>query len=169
MINIIGLGNCGNNILNTISKFKDKSINLISLQKDVQILLLSKSDINIEIKSGFTKQLDEILKNSSKIFIICSSAGTISNEYLVFLIDSLNSFQIEYKIILITPFSFENKGIKSDSLISKVENKENLIIFENNKIIPLKEKFKKMDKEIYQLILENIWKLYMKIKIYHKI
>ena len=115
MINIIGLGNCGNNILNTISKFKDKSIN-----------------------------------------IICSSAGTISNEYLVFLIDSLNSFQIEYKIILITPFSFENKGIKSDSLISKVENKENLIIFENNKIIPLKEEFEKMDKEIYQLILENI-------------
>ena len=128
MINIIGLGNCGNNILNTISKFRNKNMNLISLQKDLQIFLFSKSDINIEIKSGFTKQLDEILKNSSKIFIICSSAGTISNEYLPFLIDSLNSFQIEYKIILITPFSFENKGIKSDSLISKVENKENLII-----------------------------------------
>lgn len=156
MINIIGLGNCGNNIFNTISKFKDKSINLISLQKDVQILLFSKSDINIEIKSGFTKQLDEILKNSSKVFIIGASSGTTSNEYIPFLIDSLNSFQIEYKIILITPFSFENKGMKSDILISKLEDKKNLIVFENNKITPLKEEFEKMDKEIYQLILENI-------------
>lgn len=156
MINIIGLGNCGNNILNIVSKFKNKSINLISLQKDVQILLLSKSDINIEIKSGFTKQLDEILKNSSKVFIIGASAGTTSNEYLFFLIDSLNSFQIEYKIILVTPFSFENKGVKSNSLISKLEDKKNVIVFENNKITPLKEEFEKMDKEIYQLILENI-------------
>ena len=156
MINIIGLGNCGNNILNTISKFKDKSINLISLQKDMQILLLSKSDINIEIKSGFTKQLDEILENSSKVFIIGASAGTTSNEYIPFLFDSLNSFQIEYKIILITPFSFENKGMKSDTLISKLEDKKNLIVFENNKITALKEEKKKMDKEIYQLILENI-------------
>lgn len=156
MINIIGLGNCGNNILNTILRFKDKSINLISLQKDVQILLLSKSDINIEIKSGFTKQLDEILKNSSKVFIIGASAGTTSNEYIPFLLDSLNSFQIEYKIILVTPFSFENKGVKSNSLISKLEDKKNVIVFENNKITPLKEEFEKMDKEIYQLILENI-------------
>jgi cell division GTPase FtsZ len=156
LINIIGLGNCGNNILNTISKFKDKSINLISLQKDMQILLLSKSDINIEIKSGFTKQLDEILENSSKVFIIGASAGTTSNEYIPFLFDSLNSFQIEYKIILITPFSFENKGMKSDTLISKLEDKKNLIVFENNKITALKEEFEKMDKEIYQLILENI-------------
>ena len=156
MINIIGLGNCGNNILNTISKFRNKNMNLISLQKDLQIFLFSKSDINIEIKSGFTKQLDEILKNSSKIFIICSSAGTISNEYLPFLIDSLNSFQIEYKIILITPFSFENKGMKSDTLISKLEDKKNLIVFDNNKITPFKEEFEKMDEEIYQVILENI-------------
>ena len=156
MINIIGLGNCGNNILNTISKFKDKSINLISLQKDMQILLLSKSDINIEIKSGFTKQLDEILENSSKVFIMGAPAGTTSNEYIPFLFDSLNSFQIEYKIILITPFSFENKGMKSDTLISKLEDKKNLIVFENNKITALKEEFEKMDKEIYQLILENI-------------
>lgn len=156
MINIIGLGNCGNNILNTISEFKNKSVNLISLQKDLQILLLSKSNINIEIKSGFTKQLDEILKNSSKVFIIGASAGTISNEYIPFLIDSLNSFQTEYKIILITPFSFEKKEIKSDSLISKLEDKKNLIVFENNKITPLKEEFEKMDKEIYELILENI-------------
>lgn len=156
MINIIGLGNCGNNILNTISEFKNKSINLISLQKDVQILLFSKSDINIEIKSGFTKQLDEIFKNSSKIFIIGASSGTTSNEYIPFLIDSLNSFQIEYKIILITPFSFEKKEIKSDSLISKLKEEKNIIVFENNKIIPLKEEFEKMDKEIYQLILENI-------------
>ena len=156
MINIIGLGNCGNNILNTISKFRNKNMNLISLQKDLQIFLFSKSDINIEIKSGFTKQLDEILKNSSKIFIICSSAGTISNEYLVFLIDSLNSFQIEYKIILITPFSFENKGVNSNILISKLEEKKNLIVFDNNKITPFKEEFEKMDEEIYQVILENI-------------
>ena len=156
MINIIGLGNCGNNILNSVSKFKNKSINLISLQKDLQILLLSKSNINIEIKSGFTKQLDEILKNSSKVFIICASAGTVSNEYLFFLIDSLNSFQIDYKIILITPFSFENKGVKSNSLISKLEDKKNVIVFDNNKITPLKEEFEKMDKKIYQLILENI-------------
>ena len=156
MINIIGLGNCGNNILNTISKFKDKSINLISLQKDMQILLLSKSDINIEIKSGFTKQLDEILENSSKVFIIGASAGTTSNEYIPFLFDSLNSFQIEYKIILITPFSFENKGMKSDTLISKLEDKKNLIVFDNNKITPFKEEFEKMDEEIYQVILENI-------------
>lgn len=156
MINIIGLGNCGNNILNTISRFKNKSINLISLQKDVQILLLSKSDINIEIKSGFTKQLDEILKNSSKVFIIGASAGTTSSEYIPFLIDSLNSFQIEYKIILITSFSFEKKEIKSDSLISKLKKEKNIIVLENNKITPLKEEFEKMDKEIYQLILENI-------------
>lgn len=169
MINIIGLGNCGNNILNTISKFRNKNMNLISLQKDLQIFLFSKSDINIEIKSGFTKQLDEILKNSSKIFIICSSAGTISNEYLPFLIDSLNSFQIEYKIILITPFSFENKVVNSNILISKLEEKKNLIVFDNNKITPFKEEFEKMDEEIYQVILENIWKSYMKIKIYHKI
>ena len=94
MINIIGLGNCGNNILNTISKFKDKSINLISLQKDMQILLLSKSDINIEIKSGFTKQLDEILENSSKVFIIGASAGTTSNEYIPFLFDSYIVLQL---------------------------------------------------------------------------
>ena len=156
MINIIGLGNCGNNILNTISKFKDKSINLISLQKDMQILLLSKSDINIEIKSGFTKQLDEILENSSKVFIIGASAGTTSNEYIPFLFDSLNSFQIEYKIILITPFSFENKGVNSNILISKLEEKKNLIVFDNNKITPFKEEFEKMDEEIYQVILENI-------------
>ena len=156
MINIIGLGNCGNNILNTISKFRNKNMNLISLQKDLQIFLFSKSDINIEIKSGFTKQLDEILKNSSKIFIICSSAGTISNEYLPFLIDSLNSFQIEYKIILITPFSFVNKGVNSNILISKLEEKKNLIVFDNNKITPFKEEFEKMDEEIYQVILENI-------------
>lgn len=156
MINIIGLGNCGNNILNTISRFKNKSINLISLQRDVQILLFSKSDINIEVKSGFTKQLDEILKNSSKVFIIGASAGTTSNEYIPFLIDNLNSFQIEYKIILITPFSFEKKEIKSDSLISKLKEEKNIIVFENNKITPLKEEFEKMDKEIYQLILENI-------------
>ena len=156
MINIIGLGNCGNNILNTISKFKDKSINLISLQKDMQILLLSKSDINIEIKSGFTKQLDEILENSSKVFIIGASAGTTSNEYIPFLFDSLNSFQIEYKIILITPFSFENKVVNSNILISKLEEKKNLIVFDNNKITPFKEEFEKMDEEIYQVILENI-------------
>ena len=156
MINIIGLGNCGNNILNTISKFRNKNMNLISLQKDLQIFLFSKSDINIEIKSGFTKQLDEILKNSSKIFIICSSAGTISNEYLPFLIDSLNSFQIEYKIILITPFSFENKVVNSNILFSKLEEKKNLIVFDNNKITPFKEEFEKMDEEIYQVILENI-------------
>lgn len=156
MINIIGLGNCGNNILNTISKFRNKNMNLISLQKDLQIFLFSKSDINIEIKSGFAKQLDEILKNSSKIFIICSSAGTISNEYLPFLIDSLNSFQIEYKIILITPFSFENKVVNSNILISKLEEKKNLIVFDNNKITPFKEEFEKMDEEIYQVILENI-------------
>ena len=75
MINIIGLGNCGNNILNTISEFKNKSINLISLQKDVQILLFSKSDINIEIKSNIGRNsnskkkrnpIDRIRKSSKK-------------------------------------------------------------------------------------------------------
>ena len=46
--------------------------------------------------------------------------------------------------------------MKSDTLISKLEDKKNLIVFENNKITALKEEFEKMDKEIYQLILENI-------------
>ena len=77
-------------------------------------------------------------------------------EYLPFLIDSLNSFQIEYKIILITPFSFENKGVNSNILISKLEEKKNLIVFDNNKITPFKEEFEKMDEEIYQVILETI-------------
>ena len=46
--------------------------------------------------------------------------------------------------------------MNSNILVSKIEDKKNLIVFDNNKITPFKEEFEKMDEEIYQVILENI-------------
>lgn len=152
-ITIISLGGMGSNFLNFVNK---------DLKKDI-------SDIEINTLLLNPKELDkDFIKNSvqkdEQVFVVVALGGSSSN-VLIELVDIFKEINIKPCLIVLKPFIFESKEkIKlANSTIEKLNNLDNLKIFDNNDLneqcddnTSMKEVFELMDKNIFKFIIESV-------------
>ena len=60
---VIGIGGCGNNIVNLIQDKIDNDFKTVSIQKDLQLIAISKSDFKLNTKDRDFENKLRISKN----------------------------------------------------------------------------------------------------------
>lgn len=74
---IIGLGGCGNNIINLLQDRIDDSFKTISIQKDLQLLTISNADFKLNPRDNdFEEKFNTIVNFSKNIFIVAGFGGS---------------------------------------------------------------------------------------------
>lgn len=133
---IVGLGGCGNNILNLLQNKKNKLSKTLSIQRDLQILSISNSDFKLNIKDvDFEIKLNVLLEYSNNISLIVGLSGTNSVLVLDKLIKKFQVANKEFKIFLTMPSKDEglSKQVKANNILEILkENTNNYEIFSNN-------------------------------------
>lgn len=151
-ITIIGLGGMGSNFINCVNK---------ELKNDIS---------NIEINTLLVnpKELDkDFIKNNvqkdEQIFVVVALGGSSSN-VLIKLVDIFKEINIKPYLIVLKPFAFESKERTklANSTIEKLNNLDNLKIFENNldevcdDNTNMNEAFELIDKNIFKFIIGSV-------------
>lgn len=148
---IIGIGGCGNNIINLVQDQIDDSYKTISIQKDLQLLAISKADFKLNPKEkDFKEKLNIIFGHSVKIIFIFGTAGSSSILYLENIIQLLRLSKIPFDILAVKPSKFEGENrIENSRIVSKRirELTRNYTFISN-------EQIKKSDDEIIDQILD---------------
>ena len=160
MIKIVGIGECGDNILNFLNTKID--VELVTLQSDVK--KLNDSQIKTRIKIGNDdKLLDNVLDGATKIFIVAGFGGNTGGKFSIALTKKAIEKNIEVQNIVILPFVFENVDKANNELKELNKINSNVSVYDNRNIANDENKDKKMsevmrsfDGLILELIEENI-------------
>ena len=116
---LIGLGGCGNNIINLMQDQLDQSYKTLSIQKDLQLLSISQADFKLNPKDkDYEEKLNVILEHASEVKLILGSSGTTSLLYLEKILKQLNDKNIPFEIVAIEPNKYE--GSKKTEISKKV-------------------------------------------------
>lgn len=136
---ILGLGNCGNNIINLIQDRLDNSYKSLSIQKDLQLLAISKADFKLNIKdNNFEKKFNTILNFSDNISLVAGLGGSSLFLYIEMLLKIIKKNKKTVTLYLTTPNSIEgsrrielsNQTVKTIESISTIS-----FIFKNDKLL----------------------------------
>ena len=156
MIKIIGIGGCGDNILNFLNTKID--VELVTLQSDVKKLNDSKIKTRIKIGND-DKLLDSVLDDASKIFVVAGFGGVTGGKFSIALTKKANEKNIEVQNIVILPFEFENEDKANNELEELNKINSNISVYSNRNIANNENKDKKMSevmRSFDELILELI-------------
>ena len=105
---VIGIGGCGNNIVNLIQDKIDNDFKTVSIQKDLQLIAISKSDFKLNTKDrDFENKLNILLQNCNNAIIVIGLAGTTSILYLDKILKLCRANKITYFIEGINPLKVE--------------------------------------------------------------
>lgn len=162
-IKIIGVGGAGNNVINRMIEDKIKSVDLIGINTDKQILDLCKVKKKIYIGSSVSKGLgagakpevgeraaeeniDEIkdaLKNTDMVFITCGMGGGTGTGASPVIAKVAKKMGILTVGVVTKPFKFEarKRMQNAESGIEKLrENVDTLIVIPNDKLLQIVDK-----------------------------
>ncbi len=156
MNKIIGIGGCGDNILNFLNTKIDAE--LVTLQSDVKKLNDSKIKTRIKIGND-DKLLDSVLDGASKIFIVAGFGGNTGGKFSIELTKKALDKNIEVQNIVILPFMFENEDKAKQELEELNKINSNVSVYSNRNIANNENKDKKMSEVMRSfdgLILELI-------------
>lgn len=125
---LIGLGGCGNNIINLIQDQLDQSCKTLSIQKDLQLLSISQADFTLNPKDkDYEEKFKVILEHASEVKLILGSSGTTSLLYLEKILKYFNDQNIPFEILAIEPNKYEgsNKLEISKKVITVIKENTN--------------------------------------------
>ena len=151
-ITIIGLGGMGSNFITFVNKYLKKDISNI----EINTLLVNPKELDKDF-------IENNVQKDEQIFVVLGLGGSSSN-VLIELMDILKETNIEPYLIVLKPFVFESKEKTklANSTIEKLNNLDNLKIFENNldelcdDNITMNEAMGLMDKNIFKFIIESV-------------
>ncbi|GGD32853.1 hypothetical protein GCM10012288_03460 [Malaciobacter pacificus] len=134
---IIGLGGCGNNIINLLQDKIDDSFKTLSIQKDLQLLAISQANFKLNPKDNdFEKKLNTLLQYSNKVILVLGAAGTSSLLYFENLVVIFRKNRVLFNIIALQSFRIENTNkqeiSKKTSLLIRQYTKNYEFIRESN-------------------------------------
>ena len=121
-ITIIGLGGMGSNFITFVNKYLKKDISNI----EINTLLVNPKELDKDF-------IENNVQKDEQIFVVLGLGGSSSN-VLIELIDILKETNIKPYLIVLKPFVYESKERTklANSTIEKLNNLDNLKIFENN-------------------------------------
>ncbi|PIE84922.1 hypothetical protein CSA08_04680 [Candidatus Gracilibacteria bacterium] len=162
---IIGLGGCGNNIINLLQNKIDNSSKTLSVQKDIQLFTISKADFKLNPKEiDFENKLKLLFEHTSKVILILGTAGNSSLLYLDKLVRILNENKVLFNIIAIEPMKIEgNKRFENSEITNKyIKN------FTKNHTFIKGYRPEEIDEKVIQIILDYSISLKKVIEIIQK-
>ena len=134
---ILGLGGCGNNIINLLQDKIDDSFKTLSIQKDLQLFAISNADFKLNPKDNdFEEKLTTLLQYSNKVILVLGTAGTSTLLYFDNLVGIFKKNRVPFNIIALQPFRIENTNkqniSKKTSLLIRQYTKKYKFIREND-------------------------------------
>ena len=157
---VIGIGGCGNNIVNFIASKANSSLVTLSVQKDLQALHISDADFKLNtLDRAFEDRLNILASKADKIFIIAGLGGSTGSYYCKYIAKLLFERNIQFNILVNIPFLFEGnrrKELANETLEDLNRYTSNIFIINDQKIEM--EDFKKLDNYLYQEIVRLVQK-----------
>jgi cell division protein FtsZ len=155
MIKIIGIGGCGDNILNFLNTKIDAE--LVTLQSDVKKLNDSKIKTRIKIGND-DKLLDSVLDGADRLFIVAGFGGNTGGKFSIKLTKKAIEKDIAVQNIVILPFMFENEDKANNELEELNKINSNVSVYSNRNIANNENKDKKMQR-LCEALMGLFWSL----------
>jgi cell division protein FtsZ len=162
MNKVLGICGCGSNILKNIWKQKLMNLELIVFQTDPYFFARDRAHQKILIDSDLDKNLDKVLFNSSKVFILFGLSGTSGSHFGEFILKTVIEKGLEVKVICIYPFDWEGKQRKekADMMLKRLQNlTSNIAVMKNDVIhdlmthdVSADKAYNLFDQKIYDII-----------------
>lgn len=151
-ITIIGLSGMGSNFINCVNKELKNDISNI----EINTLLINPKELDKDF-------VENNVQKDEQIFVVVALGGSSSN-VLIKLVDIFKEINIKPYLIVLKPFVFESEGKTklANSTIEKLNNPDNLKIFENNldevcdDNTNMNEAFELIDKNIFKFIIGSV-------------
>lgn len=165
----IGVGGCGNNILEYVVTHLNGEYMSVAISDDKQTLrrlesvsnhiLLSKS----KLSEGDAKLLGAMSKQAKAACIFLGIGGRTGSSVSVTVLEQLKSFGLVTVVVGTTPFDFETSRIEVvEETLKQLAKADQLVTFSNQKLIGMASKNISMA-ESFEMLNQEILGLFTKV------